>query len=161
MLQRLNSKYNLQRMKPTIHFDDQLSLIPGEIRITLRFRGKDLASLDVKAKNIMQTHLELLAEEAGKAMRFLCIHLPSDNETYRWIMNYHTLESDIDQLGHIAQPNNAAFLRKRTAAMPDTKNGKGCKTRMLLLNALITYYNNHFGERQPAGGVHSCHRKAG
>jgi hypothetical protein len=142
-------------MKPTIHFDDQLSLIPGEIKTTLRFQGKDLATLDVNMKNVAQTHLELLAEEAKKAMRFLCIHLPSDNETYRWIMNYHTLESDIDQLGHIAQPNNAAFLRKRAAAMPDTKNGKGCKTRMLLLNAIITYYNKHFAEAQ-GPGVYNC-----
>lgn len=161
MLQEFNGKYNFQSMKPTIHFDDQLSLIPGEIKITLRFRGKNLASLDVKEKNIAQTHLELLAEEASKAMRFLCIHLPSDNETYRWVMNYHTVQSDIGQLEHIAQPKHAAFLRKRVAAMPDTKNGKGCKTRMLLLNALITYYNNYFSKSQPADGVPSCHRKAG
>ena len=148
-------------MKPTIHFDDQLSLIPGEIKITLRFRGKDLASLDIKEKNIAQTHLELLAEEANKAMRFLCIHLPSDSETYRWIMNYHAVKSDIAQMEHIAQPKHAAFLRKRVAAMPDTKNGKGCKTRMLLLNALIAYYDNHFSKSRPTRDVHSYPRKAG
>ncbi|MCI4650821.1 hypothetical protein [Phaeodactylibacter sp.] len=149
-------------MKPTITLSDQFQLDPTQLTTTLRFEGKAIASKDVHVSNITQAHIEILAEEANKAMRYLCIHLPSDSETYRWIMNYHSLwKSDADQLEYIAQPKNAAFLRKRVAAMPDTKNGKGCKTKMLFLNALITYYDNHFGESQPTGGVPSCHREAG
>lgn len=134
-------------MKPTITFSNQFQLDPTELTTTLRFKGKGIASRDVKAINVTQAHIELLAEEAKKAMRYLCIHLPSDNETYRWIMSYHAVKSDIDQLEHIARPKNAAFLRKRVAAMPDTKNGKGCKTKMLFLNALIIYYDKHFSAK--------------
>jgi hypothetical protein len=149
-------------MKTAITFSNQFQLDPTLMTTTLRFQGKAVASKDVKATNVTQAHIELLAEEANKSMRYLCTHLPDDTETYRWIMNYHSLyKSDIDQLGYIAQPKNAAFLRKRVAAMPDTKNGKGCKTKMLFLNAIITYYDNHFGESQPTGGVPSCHREAG
>ncbi|WP_282774694.1 hypothetical protein [Phaeodactylibacter xiamenensis] len=148
-------------MKPTITFSNQFQLDHTLMTTTLRFKGKGMASKDIKAVNVTQAHIELLAEEAKKAMRYLCIHLPNDHETYDWIMSYHAVRNDIDQLEHIAQPKNAAFLRKRVAAMPDTKNGKGCKTKMLFLNAIITYYDNHFGKSQPTGGVPSCHREAG